>query len=58
VLPIVDKPTILYTVEEAVQSGFGDIIIISGKNKMAIEDYFNKSYKVRRTYIKKVNLGC
>jgi UTP--glucose-1-phosphate uridylyltransferase len=45
-LPIVDKPTIQYIVEEAVASGIEDIIIISGRNKRAIEDHFDKSYEL------------
>ena len=39
-LPIVDKPAIQYIVEEAVQSGIEDILIITGRNKRAIEDHF------------------
>ncbi len=42
-LPIVDKPTIQFVIEEAVQSGIKDIIIITGKNKRAIEDHFDPS---------------
>lgn len=45
-LPIVDKPTIQYIVEEAVQSGIDDIIIITGRNKNAIEDHFDKSVEL------------
>ncbi|WP_062351701.1 UTP--glucose-1-phosphate uridylyltransferase GalU [Bacillus kwashiorkori] len=40
-LPIVDKPTIQYIVEEAVASGIEDIIIVTGKTKRAIEDHFD-----------------
>jgi UTP--glucose-1-phosphate uridylyltransferase len=40
-LPIIDKPVIHYVVEEAVESGIDDIIIITGKGKRAIEDYFD-----------------
>jgi len=40
-LPIVDKPVIQYVVEEAVQSGVDDIVIITGANKRAIEDHFD-----------------
>jgi len=40
-LPIVDKPTIQYIVEEAVASGIEDIIIVTGKGKRAIEDHFD-----------------
>jgi len=45
-LPIVDKPTIQYIIEEAVSSGIEDIIIISGRGKRAIEDHFDKSYEL------------
>ena len=40
-LPIVDKPTIQYIVEEAVKSGIEDILIITGRSKRAIEDHFD-----------------
>lgn len=39
-LPIVDKPTIQYIVEEAVSAGIEEILIITGRNKRAIEDHF------------------
>ncbi len=42
-LPIIDKPVIHYVVEEAVASGIDDIIIITGRGKRAIEDYFDAS---------------
>lgn len=42
-LPIVDIPTIQYIVEEAVNSGIEDLMIITGRNKRAIEDHFDKS---------------
>lgn len=42
-LPVVDKPTIQYVVEEAVASGVDDIIIITGRWKRAIEDHFDRS---------------
>ena len=45
-LPIVDKPTIQYIVEEAIESGIEDIIIVTGRNKRAIEDHFDKSYEL------------
>ncbi|PTL37900.1 UTP--glucose-1-phosphate uridylyltransferase GalU [Alkalicoccus saliphilus] len=48
-LPIVDKPTIQYIVEEAIASGIEDIIIISGRGKRAIEDHFDKSYELEET---------
>ncbi|TSI04291.1 UTP--glucose-1-phosphate uridylyltransferase GalU [Lysinibacillus sp. BW-2-10] len=52
-LPIVDKPTIQYIVEEAVAAGIEDIIIISGRNKRAIEDHFDKTYELEEHLAKK-----
>ncbi len=45
-LPIVDKPTIQYIVEEAIESGIEDILIVTGRGKRAIEDHFDKSYEL------------
>ncbi|MBU5315157.1 UTP--glucose-1-phosphate uridylyltransferase GalU [Clostridium bornimense] len=45
-LPIVDKPTIQYIIEEAVASGIEEILIITGKSKRAIEDHFDKSLEL------------
>ncbi|WP_062514763.1 UTP--glucose-1-phosphate uridylyltransferase GalU [Halobacillus sp. KGW1] len=45
-LPIVDKPTIQYIVEEAIESGIEDIIIVTGKGKRAIEDHFDKNFEL------------
>ena len=45
-LPIVDKPTIQYIIEEAVASGIEEILIITGKNKKCIEDHFDKSIEL------------
>lgn len=45
-LPIVDKPTIQYIIEEAIESGIEDIIIITGRNKRSIEDHFDKSLEL------------
>lgn len=45
-LPIVDKPTIQYIIEEAVASGIEEILIITGRNKRAIEDHFDKSIEL------------
>ncbi|GMQ64734.1 UTP--glucose-1-phosphate uridylyltransferase GalU [Vallitalea maricola] len=52
-LPIVDKPTIQYIVEEAVQSGVQDIIIVTGRNKRSIEDHFDKSIELELELEKK-----
>ncbi|MDO6355949.1 UTP--glucose-1-phosphate uridylyltransferase GalU [Caloramator sp. CAR-1] len=45
-LPIVDTPTIQYIVEEAVKSGIEEILIITGRNKRAIEDHFDRSVEL------------
>ena len=52
-LPIVDKPTIQYIVEEAVASGIEDIIIVTGKGKRAIEDHFDYSFELEENLIQK-----
>lgn len=48
-LPIVDKPTIQYIVEEAISSGIEDILIVTGRNKKSIEDHFDKSFELEVT---------
>ena len=45
-LPVYDKPTIQYVVEEAVASGIEDIIIVTGRHKRSIEDHFDKYYEL------------
>ncbi len=45
-LPIVDTPTIQFIVEEAIASGIEDIIIVTGRNKRAIEDHFDKNVEL------------
>ena len=45
-LPIVDKPLIQYAVEEAVEAGITNMIFITGRNKRAIEDHFDKAYEL------------
>ena len=45
-LPVVDKPTIQYVVEEAVASGITDILMIIGKGKRAIEEHFDRSFEL------------
>jgi UTP--glucose-1-phosphate uridylyltransferase len=52
-LPIVDKPTIQYIVEEAVESGIEDIIIVTGKGKRAIEDHFDNSFELEHNLLEK-----
>ena len=45
-LPLVDKPTIQYVVEEAVASGLSDIVIVTGRGKRAIEDHFDDAFEL------------
>jgi UTP--glucose-1-phosphate uridylyltransferase len=45
-LPLVDKPTIQYVVEEAVASGLSEIVIVTGRNKRAIEDHFDAAFEL------------
>jgi UTP--glucose-1-phosphate uridylyltransferase len=52
-LPIVDKPTIQYIIEEAIESGIEEILIITGRNKRAIEDHFDKSVELELELEKK-----
>ncbi|MGR9048628.1 UTP--glucose-1-phosphate uridylyltransferase GalU [Halobacillus faecis] len=52
-LPIVDKPTIQYIVEEAIASGIEDIIIVTGKGKRAIEDHFDNNFELEDNLLKK-----
>lgn len=55
-LPIVDKPTIQYIVEEAVESGIEDIIIVTGKGKRAIEDHFDSHFELEQNLLEKNKL--
>jgi UTP--glucose-1-phosphate uridylyltransferase len=52
-LPIVDKPTIQYIVEEAIESGIEDIIIVTGKGKRAIEDHFDFAPELEQNLLEK-----
>ena len=52
-LPIVDKPTIQYIVEEAIESGIEDIIIVTGKGKRSIEDHFDHNFELEDNLLKK-----
>ena len=51
-LVIVDKPSLQYIVEELVESGIKDIIIVTGRNKNSIEDHFDYSYELENTLTK------
>ncbi|GGA65102.1 UTP--glucose-1-phosphate uridylyltransferase GalU [Ornithinibacillus halotolerans] len=52
-LPIVDKPTIQYIIEEALESGIEDIIIVTGKGKRAIEDHFDHNFELEDNLVNK-----
>ncbi|HWR61054.1 MAG TPA: UTP--glucose-1-phosphate uridylyltransferase GalU [Clostridia bacterium] len=54
-LPIVDKPTIQYIVEEAINSGIKEILIVTGRNKRAIEDHFDRSIELELELKRKEN---
>ncbi len=45
-LPIVDKPTIQFIVEEALKSGIEDILVVTGKSKRSIEDHFDSNFVI------------
>ncbi|USK28398.1 UTP--glucose-1-phosphate uridylyltransferase GalU [Bacillus sp. CMF21] len=52
-LPIVDKPTIQYIIEEAIESGIEDLIIVTGKGKRAIEDHFDHNFELEQNLMEK-----
>ena len=45
-LPIVDKPAIQYVVEEAVAAGLDDVLMVTGRNKRALEDHFDRNVEL------------
>src|SRR5215211_6684896 len=47
-LPLVDKPSIQYVIEEAVRAGIEDILIVTGRGKQAIEDHFDRSVELEQ----------
>lgn len=54
-LPIVDKPTLMYVAEEIAAAGISQVVLISGRNKGAIEDFFDTSYELQSVLAKKGN---
>ena len=52
-LPIVDKPTLQYIIEEAIESGIEEILIVTGRNKKSIEDHFDRSVELELELEKK-----
>ena len=57
-LPLLDKPLIQYGVEEAVLSGCGEIVFVTGRGKRAIEDYFDRSIELEQLLIEKGKAEC
>lgn len=45
-LPVIDKPTIQYVVEEAVAAGISDVLMVTGRNKRPMEDHFDRAYEL------------
>ncbi|MGW7286342.1 UTP--glucose-1-phosphate uridylyltransferase GalU [Streptomyces sp. NPDC054847] len=45
-LPVIDKPAIQYVVEEAVAAGLEDVLMVTGRNKRALEDHFDRNYEL------------
>lgn len=56
-LPIVDKPTIQFIVEEALKSGIEDILIVTGKSKRPIEDHFDSNIELESNLKEKGKTG-
>lgn len=56
--PLVDKPLIQYGVEEAVRSGCGEIVFITGRGKRAIEDHFDRSIELEQLLLEKGKADC
>jgi UTP--glucose-1-phosphate uridylyltransferase len=52
-LPLIDTPTIQYVVQEAIDSGIDDILIITGKGKRAIEDHFDRNFELEKRLLEK-----
>lgn len=52
-LPVVDKPAIQYVVEEAVQAGLTDVLMITGRNKRPLEDHFDRNYELEEALRRK-----
>jgi UTP--glucose-1-phosphate uridylyltransferase len=52
-LPVVDKPAIQYVVEEAVAAGLNDVLMVTGRNKYALENHFDRVYELEATLERK-----
>ena len=55
-LPIVDKPTIQYIVEEVVASGIEDVLIITGRNKSSIEEHFDRAAELEYYWLSLIHI--
>ena len=47
-LPVLDRPLIQYAVEEALEAGIEDIILVTGRNKQVMEDHFDHAYELEK----------
>jgi UTP--glucose-1-phosphate uridylyltransferase len=56
-LPIVDVPTIQLVIDEAVRAGITDVVVINGRNKVAIEDHFDHAYELEHTLRERGKVG-
>src|ERR687893_114708 len=52
-LPVVDRPALEYIVEEAARAGLGEVLMVTGRNKSAIEDYFDRNPELEAALEKK-----
>ncbi|MEO8329648.1 MAG: sugar phosphate nucleotidyltransferase, partial [Candidatus Nanopelagicales bacterium] len=52
-LPVVDKPAIQYVVEEAVNAGLSDVLLITGRNKRPLEDHFDRNIELEQALLAK-----
>ena len=57
-LPVVDRPALQYVVDEALQAGIEHIVFVTGRNKGAIEDYFDRAYELEVTLDEKRKVGA
>src|SRR3954447_22977877 len=56
-LPVVDRPALQYIVEEAARAGLGDVLMVTGRNKSAIEDFFDRTPELETALEKKGDAG-
>jgi len=56
-LPVVDKPAIQYVVEEACRSGLSDVLLVTGRNKRAVEDHFDRNHELEHSLESKGDVG-